>query len=236
MRLKTERLIKKWLKYGFFAALAFSIWKPEYIKRAVYPHIYGKKVQTTLKISDHDVFTPLADNEKITMQQYYEGEKIEFIPQEKYSITAKIGILERYGGWWESFYHGHDKNRMIYNKFAPIDLALFHGLEQNADFKKCVSHEYRLLWDKCKMKREYYNNYHIIPATKNIRRATETLIQGDVVQVEGILMNVKFPTYEMKTGTSHGMIHQDQFAGGLYTGMCFITYVKRLLVNGYVYE
>ena len=40
----------------------------------------------------------------------------------------------------------------------------------------------------------------------------------------------------MLTGTSHDMTHKNQFAGGLYTGMCFLVYLQKLAVNGYVYE
>ena len=240
MKYSTERFIKKCLWFAVIAEAVFLWFYPEYIKRLIYPVLYGQPTNKALSISADDVFIPLTNNENQEIERIYDNEKVSFIPQVKYSVTAKIGIMERYDGWWENYYHRHRHFRMLYNKFSPLDLSLFYG--ENATKKmleKCeLRHEYRGLFSCNEMDRGKLNNYHIIPANNNVAKGMQTLMNGDVVYIEGILVNVKHPysNKEMKTGTAHNMIHDDQFMGGQYSGMCFITYTTKLIVNGYIYQ
>lgn len=231
----TKKHILQWITAG---VLLFLCFRPEYIKRLIYPYTYATPYHEKLEVWETDVFKDLGEKQLKPFTRNYNGLDITFYPQRFYETTAKIGILERYEGWWEKFYHGHDKNRQIYNSFSPIDLALVHGYGAvHPKFGSCFHHEYRLLWSCPEIDRNYFNNYHIIPANENLKKGLETLHNGDIIRIKGVLVNVKVPNWhEMKTGTSHSMTHQDQFAGGLYTGMCFIIYLKELVVDGYIYR
>lgn len=227
--------VHKWI----VACLLLFFWvHPEYIKRLIYPYIYAQPYNQKPEVWETDVFSDLNAEKAEPFIRNYNGIDITFYPQKLYETTAKIGILERYDGWWEKFYHGHDKNRRIYNSFSPIDLALVHGYGAfHPKFGSCFRHEYRLLWSCPEIDRTYFNNYHIIPASRNIQKGLATLQKGDIVHIKGRLVNVKVPNWnEMKTGTSHNMTHKKQFAGGLYTGMCFIVYLEELIIDSYIYK
>lgn len=238
MRRQTEKMIKSIIKAAVVGAILFLYLHPENIKRLIYPKFYAKIYDRPLNVWETDVFSDLSAEQSQPIIRNYNGISITFLPQKSYAVNAKIGIIDRYDGLWEKFYHEHEKSRKIYNSFAPLDLALVHGKSAyHKKFNHCFKHEYRLLWSCPEINSTYFNNYHIIPATNNVIKGLETLRKGDIIHIEGLLVNVKIPSLsEMKTGTSHNMTHENQFAGGLYTGMCFIVYLKKLAVDGFVYE
>lgn len=238
MRRQTENFIKSVIKCAFAGALLFFGLHTEYIKRLIYPYIYAAPYNKPLKVWETDVFADLNSVQTQPITRNFAGVPITFLPQKAYVANARIGIIDRYDGLWEKFYHGYDKRRRIYNSFAPLDLALVHGKSAyHQKFNSCFKHEYRLLWSCPEISSNNFNNYHMVPINKNVRKGLETLKKGDIIHIEGLLVNVQVPTWnEMKTGTSHNMTHEDQFAGGLYTGMCFILYLKKLAVDGYIYE
>ena len=238
MRLRTRRFILKNIKLAICCVALFFWFNPEYIKRPVYQRFFGKPYEKRLNVWEKDVFTDLSPEQKKPFSRKYNGIDIAFIPQTAYEVTARIGILERYDTFWEVFAHGYDQSRRIYNSFSPLDLALVHGNDAyHPEFKNCFKHEYRLLWSCSEISHDSFNNYHMIPANKNLRKGLETLHKGDIVYIKGLLVNIQVPGWKtMLTGTSHNMTHKDQFAGGLYTGMCFIVYLQKLIVNDYVYE
>ena len=238
MRLRTERFIKRILKWVIAGAFLFFFFNPEYIKRPIYQRFFAKPYEKQLNVWEKDVFKDLGDEQRKPFSKEYNKINITFVPKKAYEVTARIGILERYDTLWERFAHGYDDNRKIYNSFSPIDLALVHGNSAyHEKFNSCFKHEYRLLWSCPEISQDYFNNYHIIPANDNLRKGLETLHNGDIVYVKGVLVNVKVPGwFEMKTGTSHNMTHKDQFAGGQYTGMCFILYLREMPANGYIYK
>ena len=238
MRRRTRDFIAKIIKLAVAGAILFLYMYPEYIKRPIYQHLYGKPYEKRLNVWEHDVFGDLNAEQKKSFSRKYKGTKITFFPQKSYEVVARIGVLERYDTFWEKFYHGYDENRRIYNLFSPIDLALVQGQGAYSEkFDRCFKHEYRLLWSCPDIDRKYFNNNHMIPANRTIKKGLETLHKGDIVYIKGLLVNVKVPDWDMMlTGTSHDMTHKNQFAGGLYTGMCFLVYLQKLAVNGYVYE
>lgn len=239
MHRQTREFILRIIKYVFAGVFLFLCSHMEYIKRLVYPSLYAVPYNERLAVWDKDVFSDLSGERSSPFSKKYLDKKITFIPKKAYAVTARIGILERYEGWWEDFYHGHDESRKIYNAFAPIDIAFVHGEgAYHEKFDSCFGHEYRLLWSCHEINRDYFNNYHMIPATNKIKKGLETLIKGDIVYIKGRLVDVKVPDWseDMHTGTSHNMTHENQFAGGMYTGMCFIIYLEELAVNGYLYK
>ena len=238
MRLRTEKFVRKIIKVAIFFALVFLYIHPEYVKKPLYQRLYANPYPQQINVWEQDVFADLSSEQAKPFSREYDGIKVTFLPQKAYAATARIGYVDRYEGLWEKFFHGHDINRKIYNSFAPLDLALVYGANAyHEKFFSCFKHEYRLLWSCPEIDTKYLNNYHIIPANDNLRKGVATLKQGDVIYIAGLLVNVRVPNWnEMLTGTSHNMTHKDQFAGGLYTGMCFILYLQKLIVDGYVYE
>lgn len=238
MRRQTENFIKSVIKCAFAGALLFLCLHPEHLKRLVYPHIYAQPYNKEVNVWERDIFADAVAERAAPIVRDYNSTYITFLPKEEYAVVARIGILERYDGWWEKFYHGYDKSRQIYNTFAPIDLALVHGKNAyHEKFDTCFRHEYRLLWSCPEISSNYFNNYHMIPATDSLRKGLETLKKGDIVYIKGRLVNVKLPNgYEMNTGLSHNMTHKDQFAGGQYSGMCFILFLEKMAVDGFIYE
>lgn len=84
------------------------------------------------------------------------------------------------------------------------------------------------------IKKDEYNNYHPIPANERINKALSMLKKGDVVHLEGILVDV--PTMRMKTGTRKEQTHGNMMIDGYAPGMCFILYTTKVILHNRVYE
>ena len=80
---------------------------------------------------------------------------------------------------------------------------------------------------------EYLNNYHPIPSNKNIEKALAMIFPYDIVYLEGILVDET--TIGLNTGTRKNQFHE-YVVSGRNPGMCFILYVTKVILNGYVYE
>ena len=78
-----------------------------------------------------------------------------------------------------------------------------------------------------------FNNYHPIPANEKINKGLHTLLAGDIVYLEGYLVDV--PSMGMLTGTRTNQ-HHEYVMGGQNPGMCFILFTTKLTVNGYTYQ
>ena len=68
---------------------------------------------------------------------------------------------------------------------------------------------------------------------ENINKGLHTLIAGDVVHIEGYLVDV--PSMGMLTGTRTNQ-HHEYVMSGQNPGMCFILFTTKLTVNGYTYQ
>jgi hypothetical protein len=78
----------------------------------------------------------------------------------------------------------------------------------------------------------HMSNNHIIPANINIKRALRTAHKGDLVEMDGFLIDVKQriqggSTYFWKTSLSRS---------DTGNGACEVLYVKRLRINDRLYE
>lgn len=71
----------------------------------------------------------------------------------------------------------------------------------------------------------YYSNNHLIPANENVSRGFDRLKKESLVRLEGYLVNAYSDRMKWETST---------VIGG--DGNCEIIYVKRLFIDGYVYE
>ena len=84
------------------------------------------------------------------------------------------------------------------------------------------------------IKQSEQNNYHPIPATKNVDKALSMLLPGDIVYIEGYLVDV--PQMRLKTGTRKDQYHENMIVNGMAPGMCFILYTTKIVLNGWIYE
>ena len=94
-------------------------------------------------------------------------------------------------------------------------------------------------YEKCNpyIKKEESNNYHPIPANKNINAALSILKHGDVVSLEGFLVDVSIDGKKfLETATRHSQIHPWARIGGQVSGWCFVLYTTKIIVNGVLYE
>lgn len=232
---------QKIFKYFCCFVIAFLFFHPEYIKRPIYQHIYGTPINEKLTISAHSFFADVDDDQPFNYQIGKESLKLH--PISKYSVTARVAYIDRYWGTWENFYHGHNEGRVYYNLFAPADLFLIHGeLAKLENYGRCkYDHEYRASFYQCPqpINGDDLNNYHIIPATLNVKKALSIILNEDVIYIEGILVDAtsaKYPWFSLTTGRRHNMTHKDQFIGGQYTGMCFVLYTTKIIVNNHIYQ
>ena len=79
-----------------------------------------------------------------------------------------------------------------------------------------------------------YNNYHPIPANEKINAALSTLEYGDLVTLEGILVDV--PQMGLSTGPRKEQVHDNMRVNGIKPYKCFILYTTRVVIDGVVYE
>ncbi len=239
---KIMKMLKKHIKLIAFCLVLILYFYPQFITRPLYQKLYGQPTNQQLTISDKDFFEDITHRDDIVYDLQYKNQGAFLTPVVKYSVTGRLGILEHYDGWFENFYHKHDKRRIHYNHLAPTDLSIIIGqTAYDPTFSQCsFSHEYRVLWHHCPTrKREDVNNYHIIPANENIKKALKTLIKGDILYIEGLLVDVKsvtFPDFKLTTGRRKNQTHKDQFVGGKYTGMCFVLYTTKIITGNHIYQ
>lgn len=239
---KIQSFIIKHIYFILGVCFLFGFLYSEYIKRQIYPYFLGIPTDTVLEISTKD---NIQETDSQPFVYSYTKEPVLLKPRKSYSVTARVFDMERYDTFFEKFYHGYDEDRMIYNNFAPLDLVLVFGnladLEvlSHYDFK----HRYRGSSHKChpcyKGEKEFYNNYHIIPASVSLRKAFETVLKNDIIYLRGYLVDVSIqnkPYFNLHTGIQHNAYHENQFAGGKITGMCFILYVNEMILNGRIYH
>ncbi|HCU58414.1 MAG TPA: hypothetical protein DIC64_00340 [Alphaproteobacteria bacterium] len=252
-------------KYGWqivAALLVFQFFFPAYLKRAVYPYVYGKAYNGVLKVSEQDYF----EDVQMAPFELKKGKyRYMLAPKTIYAVTGKVGIVDHYDTLFNKFYRGQFQGK--YMALVPQDVFLVIGQMAREDvFQKFeFEHEERLGRVLCKgvkyrrsfmssfmneqeakentakynecmkyIKQEEQNNYHPIPANENINKALSMLIKGDVVYLEGYLVDEL--TMRLKTGTRKNQYHENIVVSGMNPGMCFILYTTKVILNGRVYE
>lgn len=94
-------------------------------------------------------------------------------------------------------------------------------------------------YDKCNpyINDKEYNNYHPIPANKNVNAALSMLKHGDIVTLEGFLVNVTIDGQTfLQSATRHAQSHPWAIISGMVPGWCFLLYTQKIIVNGVLYE
>ena len=257
-----KKFFKRYRRHIFFGLLLFCFFFPAYWKRAVYPYLYGKKYDGVLNISEHDFFEDV-DGQSFSFErgkyayvlvprtQYsvtgrvgildhydtlwnrffrgqFQGDYINLVPRDIFLVIGQMAQEEIFKKF--KFDHEERLGRVLCKgvKYRTSFMSAYRSQEEaeksEANFKKC--HQY--------IKQEEQNNYHPIPATERINKALSMLLPGDVVYLEGILVDV--PQMRLKTGTRKEQHHENMIINGMAPGMCFILYTTKVIFNGRVYE
>ena len=254
--------LKKYALHIVFVLLVLLYFFPQYAKRTLLSPFISQKYDAVLEISAQDYFGDVANTPFVFERN---SKQYTLVPQTRYAVTGRVGIVERYDTLWGKFYRGHSQKDYI--NLVPQDVFLVIGdMAKDEIFKKFVfEHEERLgrvlckgvkyrksfmpsamsrqeakeNWEKYQecnrfIKQNELNNYHPIPANERINQALLMLTKGDVVYLEGLLVDV--PQMRLKTGRRKNQYHENMIAGGVNPGMCFILYTTRVILNGRIYE
>lgn len=246
--------------------LVFLCRNPEYITRHIYPHIYGKKTDIQLDYMTPEFYKDIknpkpfefvrndikynlvpktkysitgrvgyVDEYDTFFNNLYRGhsqkEYINLVPQDLFIVTNVLAKPEIY----KLFEFTHEERAgSMKCKGVKYKQSWFPSIYFNLD-------EYKKAQEKLAVCEKYYsytksdylNNYHPIPSNKNIEKALAMILPNDVIYLEGILVDET--TMGLNTGTRKNQYHKFVM-NGWNPGMCFIFYVTKVVLNGYVYE
>lgn len=257
-----RRFFRRYKKHIVFAFLLFCFFFPAYWKRAVYPYLFGKKTNEVLQISSHDYFedvnapmfvftrgkysyylvpkTRYAVTGRVGILDHYDtlwnrffrgqfqGDYINLVPRDIFLVIGQMAQKDIFKKF--KFDHEERLGRVLCKgvKYRTSFMSAYRNQEEaeksQANFKAC--HQY--------IKQEEQNNYHPIPATERINKALSMLLPGDVIYLEGVLVDV--PQMRLSTGTRKEQHHENMITNGMKPGKCFILYTTKVIVNGRVYE
>lgn len=153
------------------------------------------------------------------------------IPQADYKITAKVQSKHKISYWSDTA-----------ESLSKYDLALSWGELINSKYDKYISYsqtgrQYMFMYkDECPLTGEYISehsaNTHIIAANNNILSGVKDIKEGDIVYLEGYLVNVfmnnKGNSYEWNTSLARN--------DNSYNSGCEILYVNKLMIGKDTYE
>lgn len=242
--------------------LILCLWFPQYWRRLIYPVLYGKPAAQSMEISATDYF----EDVKAAPLMHKAGKRTyQLEPKTKYAVTGRVGIVDDYTTIRNLIFRGQfqkdyidlvprDIFLVIGTMARPDVFKLFEfaheermgqilckGVKYNKSFVPVwlSEREYQKnqqIYNNCMqyMKSEELNNYHPIPANGRINKALSMLLPGDVVHLEGVLTDV--PQLGLHTGTRKKQHHKDQIVRGSESGMCFILYTTKVIINNRVYE
>lgn len=261
--LRQTKISKKRSKIGTMICIAIILLFlfPEYPKRLIYPFLFAKKTSETLTISPDgnykdvnlNTFEFTRNNHIYKLQpktQYGITAKIGYIDhydtilnkmyrghsQNDYINLVPVDLLMVYGDMakpeiYKLFEFEHEERTgFIKCKGVKYKESFFSFYASDSEREKSEKN-----YAHCEtyMKNNQFNNYHPIPANENINKGLHTLIAGDVVHIEGYLVDV--PSMGMLTGTRTNQ-HHEYVMSGQNPGMCFILFTTKLIVNGYTYQ
>jgi len=149
-------------------------------------------------------------------------------PVADYHVAAKVVGTESYSRGWES-------------SLSPVDLALAWGDLANSENKQFISYSQRGRWyyykysSDCPFDNDYIINHscnnHIIPATENLRLALKTINTGDLIVMEGCLVNINGEIKGKKCWWNTSTSRSDS---GDHS--CEIIFIEKLRINNKVYQ
>ncbi len=233
-------------KYLIFAMLILLSGAYFFGKILLIRQIYGIETESTIE-------APLYEQITMLPQEYRENARfgkydvlINF--RAEYQVIGRAVYVDVYDN---SFYFGFKSKQQelnaLYNAVSPLDISLFIGeTAQDGNWQKIkVGHEYRVLtwqWqrsDKVMVNMDEISNSHVIPANTAVRRGFDTIRKGDIVYLNGFLLDWnplgEFEDINYKTALTAGEI-ADFKIGGRISGLCRYFYVTELAVGGYMFK
>lgn len=233
-------------KYLIFAMLILLSGAYFFGKILLIRQVYGIETESTIE-------APLYEQITMLPQEYRENARfgkydvlINF--RAEYQVVGRAVYVDVYDN---SFYFGFKSKQQelntLYNAVSPLDISLFIGeTAQDGNWQKIkVGHEYRVLtwqWqrsDKVTVNMDEISNSHVIPANTAVRRGFDTIRKGDIVYLNGFLLDWnplrEFEDINFKTALTAGEI-ADFKIGGRISGLCRYFYVTELAVGGYTFK
>lgn len=262
MQQKKTSNLSKLIKKICFCGLIFLLFYPQYLKRLIYPYLLGKSFSESAQISFQDYYKDITAQPinfkrknieytlipkvfykitgKVGVVDHYDTlfniiyrwhsqkDYINLVPRDVFVVTGDMARPEIF----EKFEFGHEerggyvlcKGVKYKMSFMPVFMSEKKAIENMKKFNHCNQF----------IKDEEQNNYHPIPANEIINKALSMLLPGDIISLEGYLVDV--PQMGLYTGTRKGQIHQNIRIGGRETKMCFILYTTKVVINGRIYE
>lgn len=148
-----------------------------------------------------------------------------FVPRARYRIAARVLSTERYYLGWQS-------------TLSPLDLALGWGAMADPGVDRWIEWHQRGRWYfwywsadspyRNEAIRNQSANVHVVPATKNLTRALLALDPGDLVRLDGWLVDIQGEDGE-RWGTSLSRTDTGDRS-------CELLYVTELLARGARYQ
>lgn len=145
----------------------------------------------------------------------------------KYTIAGQLVSKKRY-------------YRSLIDELSPYDFALTWGdLPKHLDqikFKQtsrfCLFQLKKNATIPVAYVQDHMSNNHLIPATKNIRKAMRKAKKGDLILIEGHLVDVQ----ASKKGRTYSSWNSSVSRDDTGNGACEIIYVVSLRINDMIYE
>lgn len=252
----------KLLKFFCALAVVFVFCYPQYLKRLVYPVLIGEKSQQPQQISAYDFFEDVdMPDMEITRngRSYILSPKTAYKVTGRVGIVDNYdGLLNKIYRWHQQSSYinlvprdiflviGKMAEPQIFDMFdfmheERMGSVLCKGVKYKKSFMSFFLSEKEYMkskenYDKCNpyITEDEKNNYHPIPATENINRALSMLVKGDIVSLEGLLVDV--PEMGLSTGTRKNQVHKNMIISGFNPGKCFVLYTTKVTINGIDYK
>lgn len=238
---------KYFLKLFFYAFLFFLIsWNFLGFDALYYKRHYGKPTKQVLTVWEKE---QISDYDGPLEEDNFNGYPVLRAFKKKYAVSGTLVYHDDNTSFWNKhFWNMAGENGDAYNHIASHDLTIFwgkSGLPENAKNWK-VTHGLNFV-DEYKCRKNCYlandenNNFHIIPANKNLDKALFILPRSKKVPiyVEGYL------TYWYGTGDYKDLKFEsaldantssEQKIGGGSSTLCYQLYLTRFIYDGYVFE
>ncbi len=152
----------------------------------------------------------------------------EILPIASYSVSGIVVGTKRYDSGWES-------------EVAPIDIAIIWGELTTPEVRRYMKYSQRTRWvyyewkSGCPVKPEYIeshvSNNHCIPANDRIEKALFKIQKEDEVTLEGMLVKI-----DGKWDDTTVYWHSSTTRTDTGDGACEVMFVKRVTINGTVFE
>lgn len=235
-------------KYQKLAAVVLCLVLVKEGQRPLYQFLWGNYTGGKFEVGGEE-FVAFPDTE-VWQKAEVGGYEIEYQIRRKYKVRGRIVFVDRNDGIVNTWYHAAaNEGVKLYNAVASVDVSVIHGATaEDGNWQKLeFKHEERgLIWryryaDKPVVNNREINNNHVIPATTAVRRAVDVMKVGEIVEMEGYLMDWKgtgkFSWFNVQTATEPGELHSEQLYGGVPgAGLCRQFYVTKVCFDGYCFE